>query len=95
MRKLRIWNGRGASGGGHMYLAAHSRADAARMLAGYYGGSVSSWVAELRVYFAEGLWGNSMVGVSRERGIWEQEGFSDTPIRVYPKIGQDSREAKE
>ena len=97
-RKLRIWNGRGYivrdpnhdprwknTRTGSVYIAAYSRADAAKVMAEYLGRMPQGADYEIKTFFHEGAWGNSMEGIQPERGMWIQ--FSDnypreTPVRV-------------
>lgn len=72
-KALKLWNGR-LSPYEHGYVAAYSRADAVRVLEQHAGGS--GYANELRVYWHAGAWGNSMLGVTPERGLWaERKGY--------------------
>jgi hypothetical protein len=51
------------------YIAAHSAADAVRMIEEYNGGWPKAG-SELRRYWHIGQWGNSMSDITPERGIW-------------------------
>jgi hypothetical protein len=94
MRSLKIWNGRGVDRNTHLYVAAYSRADAARILTETFrrGASefisrleIGRWQRELSVYFAEGCWGNSMDDITPERGVWQTTGYGrENRVRLYP-----------
>lgn len=85
-KQLRFWNGRGAGNkyqGGTFFVAAYSKAQAARMIgeaAGY------SWPlnSEIKDYYFEGTWGTRMESL-RMKTIY--------PV-VYVMIGFDARKAK-
>ena len=81
-KKLRLWNGRDWDcRGGHLYIAAYSVADAARL---YYAAmnkilgiappmnklDIARISREIKVYFNPNCWGKSMNGITPERGIW-------------------------
>lgn len=87
MKTLKIWNGRGYHArGDHIYIAAYSRADAARL---YCEGeakvrgitrpdfidkrSLGQANREIKEYFADGCWGIHMDGITPERGLWYSE----------------------
>jgi hypothetical protein len=61
------------------YVAAYSRADARRVIAQYTGMEPSD--TELREYWSE-CWGNSMDGITCERGLWIQFSDHEKPVRV-------------
>ncbi len=87
-KKLILFNGRGHDRNTHLYVAAYSRADAARMLAEIYGYSFNMWVRELTVYFSEGIWGTHMekMKIVPERGVWVVEENPGRKIRrIYRK----------
>lgn len=81
-RKLKIWNGRFISRPKdgkdsdlwdkfrevHAYVCAHSRADARRVIEEYCGYDIGD--SEIKVYWSEGCWGNTMEGIEPERGLW-------------------------
>ena len=79
-KKIIIMNGRFIKGG-HVYIGAHSKADAVRMLTAYIGYDCG-WFNEVNNYFSIGCWGNAMQGIKEERGIWVQEKDAKTPVRV-------------
>jgi hypothetical protein len=89
---IKIWNGRGVGRKEHLFIGAYSKLDAARMLLECYVSyhdSVASWTRELTIYFSEGCWGNTMEGITPERGIWLQENeYTDheTLKRIYPIV---------
>jgi hypothetical protein len=71
-KKLIVANGRGNHKGfdGYLYICAYSKADAVRLLkeAGY----ATMTIGEFNAYWSKGCWGNSMCGISQERGVWFQ-----------------------
>lgn len=96
-KQLKLWNGRslllrtqedsrwdalGTNQAPHVYICAYSRADARRLIEEYCGRDIGDF--EIKNYFSEGCWGNSMDGVVPERGLWLQ--FSpnthDQPVKV-------------
>jgi len=89
-KPLQIWNGRGFSRWvgeahehyDHVFVCAHSVADAVRVLkeAGYR--DISRH--EINVYYAEGCWGTTMEGITPERGVWVtvKNGDRRNPIRL-------------
>lgn len=95
MPELKLWNGRGYSCRNpqdprwngvrdvHAYICATSRADARRIVKAYTGRDRLS-DHELKTYFAEGLWGNAMDGVTPERGLWLCFGQTpNKPVKVW------------
>lgn len=80
-----IWDGVNRNGSMHAYVAAYSRADARRVIQEYCGHLPSD--SELRDYWHEGAWGNSMDGVTPERGLWLklEKDYSAKPVKVYPQ----------
>lgn len=96
MRQLKLFNGRDwKCQGGRLYVAAYSAKDAIdlvneayRKLRGYTDRPdirVVS-VSELRTYWSKGCWGNSMDGVTPERGVWwgkeDGRGMALKPERI-------------
>jgi len=95
-KTLKIWNGRGmvchkyedkrwtSVNSSHAYICAYSRADARRVVEEYCGQLPPD--SEIRDYFCEGAWGNSMEGVEHERGLWisfgNQYKAGNKPVRV-------------
>ena len=80
-KKLRIWNGGLDGRGAHVYIAAYSLREAARLLeetrkkvfnVAYELNDmlINRNSIEIRDYFSEGCWGNPMEGVTPERGVW-------------------------
>lgn len=90
--ELKIWNGRGWGMRNtpeyveHCYVAAHSRADAVRLINELDPRAMMT-DREIKEYFAEGCWGNVMDGITPERGVWvTRTGKSDeVPERLFPK----------
>lgn len=93
-RPLKFWNGRGYcckraddprweklrhNAAPHAYVAAYSRADAARVIAGYTGRTPPD--SELREYWSP-AWGNAMQGIKPVRGLWLQFDHTKKPVRV-------------
>jgi hypothetical protein len=65
----------------HAYIAAHSMADAVRLVS-EYGARLS--LSELQVYWNKGCWGDTMEGIIPERGIWIAIDRHGSPvIRLY------------
>ena len=93
MRKLKLFNGRDWDcRGGHLYVAAYSMADAARLASEAYQKLHPgiTWeatsISEVKVYWSKGQWGTSMSGVEPERGVWWgkaiQGGWAGKPERI-------------
>jgi hypothetical protein len=82
MRKLILLNGRwNPAKREHIYICAHSKADAARMMVELAGGTVSSWLYEIKHYFNE-CWGNAMSSkITPERGAWVRGDRYDSPVK--------------
>ena len=89
MKKLRLFNGR-FKNHKHIYIAAYSLADAARILAEAYnkeqGSSYtdSSMTYEILTYFSKDCWGTRMLGIEPKRGAWIQSeyDYNDPPQRI-------------
>ena len=85
-RKLILMNGRwGHDNGQHIYIAAYSKADAARILNGlqeHINGDWHGWLYEINKYFNKGVWGNKMDGIKPERGAWVTESYGTRPRKV-------------
>lgn len=94
-KELKVWNGRAHccqkrddpfwEGVAHnttmrAYIAAYSRADACRLIGEYCGAQPSD--SELKNYWSEGAWGNSMAGIKVERGLWISLSYA-APVRVF------------
>lgn len=67
--KLKLWNGR-LSGFRHGYIAAYSRADAVRVYEEFFMGRGT--LPEIRDFWSEGQWGNTMIGVTPRRGMFAE-----------------------
>jgi hypothetical protein len=93
-RPLKFWNGRGYcckkaddprwkklahNAAPHAYVAAYSRADAARVIAEYTGRTPPD--SELREYWSP-TWGTAMQGIKPVRGLWLQFDRAKNPVRV-------------
>ncbi len=93
-RKLKLWNGRGYdcrkfddprwkgidySKSPHAYVCAYSRADARRVVGEYCGHDLSD--SEIKIYWSKDCWGNTMNGITPERGLW-LEFERGKPIKV-------------
>ena len=72
-----LWAGVRANASTHAYVAAHSRADAAKIVSQYLGRDYPA--AMLRDFWLSG-WGNALTGISPERGLWLDIGKG--PVRV-------------
>jgi hypothetical protein len=93
VKPLRRWNGRDhESRGGHFYVAARSRREAARLLAkATYkilklkdepdAREIGRWDRELSVYFSE-CWGNAMREIAPVVGVWHQKDYQSKPVRI-------------
>lgn len=73
-KPLRLWNGRWIFNndhgrGAHVYIAAHSRADAGRLIVQAAGYQPTGVDREIAVYYSE-CWGNTMKDITPERGLW-------------------------
>lgn len=68
-KKLKLWNGR-LQGYKHGYIAAYSQADAIRLAEENFG--LRGWLPEIRDYWSEGAWGDSMIGVTPRRGLFAE-----------------------
>lgn len=81
-KKLKLWNGRMSPPYDHGYVAAYSRADAIRVIAEGLGRGSRGMVTELRDYWSEGAWGNQMIGIKPERGLWAQKTRTSDVLRI-------------
>lgn len=95
-KPLKLWNGRAGilhnwrrpEPFDHVYVAAHSRADAARLLreaaTKVSGGSFNEGqiAREIATYFSAGCWGNAMKDITPERGVWVSKGYDEKPWRI-------------
>jgi hypothetical protein len=77
VRSLKLWNGRWFKHQ-HLYIAAYSQKDAVAAVTEVFPDARFT-LHELQVYFSP-CWGNSMVGVEPERGVWVQTN-RETPER--------------
>ncbi len=92
LKQLKIWNGRGARIKNKeyhtLYICAYSRSDAARLIIEAQGDVFDKsqfgwWTREIRDYFTEGCWGNTMNGIVPERGVWATKTFTDKkPVKL-------------
>jgi len=89
-KKLKLFNGRGQEQGEHLNIAAHSRADACRMLVKLYPYTAEGhWTREMKDYFSP-CWGISMDGIEPRRGIWiEKNKFKRDSTVVHVYDGED------
>lgn len=92
---LKLFNGRGVDRDTHIYVAARSRNDAARILSEAFDSVgirsesdlkfyMGRWNREIAVYFSPNCWGNAMDGIAPERGVWVTKGATGKPERVWP-----------
>ena len=82
-RPLVLMNGRwGRDTRHHIYIAAHSMHDAAKMLQEYCPMNKTSWYYEIKKYFNIGSWGRVMDGIKIERGAWEHDVRESAPRRI-------------
>ena len=97
-RPLKIWNVRGNGSahkyrGGRFYVAAPTKKDAATMLAQlafpYYKERptelpryINGALHELSIYGTEGCWGNQMIGITPERGVWFAKDYNSKPEKI-------------
>lgn len=70
-KKLKLWNGR-IYNHEHGYIAAYSVADAVRVASEEYPRARIT-PHELNIYWHCGTWGDQMIGITPERGIWIEE----------------------
>lgn len=66
----------------HGYVAAYSRADAIRAIAEALGYNGLAMDSELRNYWSEGAWGNTMIGIKPERGLWATKADNGEVFRI-------------
>ena len=88
MKKLKLFNGRPYEVLGHdntrdlhLYIAAYSVADLQRLCLEAKLSKPSRY--EIAVYWNKGTWGNPMIGVKPERGIWKVVGWNGKPERLF------------
>lgn len=66
----------------HAFVCAHSRSHAIRLINQAAGREVVN-DRELKNYWHEGSWGNTMEGINQEIGVWTvQKSFVDKPKRI-------------
>ena len=83
--RLILFNGRwGRDNRQHIYIAAYSKADAARILNEIEPFSWRAWLYEINKYFSVGCWGNRMDGIVPQRGAWVTKGnpTESNPIKI-------------
>lgn len=80
-KKIIIMNGRWYDNG-HIYIGAYSIADACRICGELTGRPSNHYIREINEYFSKGCWGNSMDGVTPERGAWLSKDGREKPVRV-------------
>lgn len=88
-RTLKLWNGRPYGvlpqedwKTAHIFVAAYSAADARRVCV--EAGQSDPGANEVSKYWSAGCWGNSMDGVTPERGLWVVHGVDGMPQRLRP-----------
>src|SRR5260221_2995113 len=69
-KELKLWNGR-IYNHEHGYIAAYSVADAVRVAEAEYPDALITR-SEINMYWS-GAWGNQMIGITPERGIWVEK----------------------
>lgn len=82
---LKLLNGSHYMGGAlraRLYVAANSRADAARMVASCFESVPTQVEREMKTYWAP-CWGSSMDGITPERGVWLQLSHHARPLRLW------------
>jgi hypothetical protein len=90
-KQLKLWNGRcygvvprnqwkRDGHVGHVYVAAYSANDVRRLCREL--GLGDPGAHEIKVYWNKGSWGNSMAGITPERGVWIGYGPRDKPTRL-------------
>jgi hypothetical protein len=83
-QKLKLWNGRWFKHQ-HLYIAAYSQKDAVGVVAEVFP-TARFTLHEIQTYFSP-CWGNSMKGVTPERGVWVQTD-DGVPERQEAKVAQ-------
>jgi len=94
MKKLKLWNGRsygviGSVIDSHINVAAYSRVDVRRLC--LEAGLNDPGDTEIKEYWSE-CWGNSMSGITPERGIWLKT--RGVVVQIYPKKDGDNNGKK-
>lgn len=91
MKKLKLFNGRDLDGEGLLYVAAYSQKDAIDLLNQAYrnGRKLEDrldvhpyTLREIQIYWNKGHWGNTMDGITPERGVWRDGKWGKTPKRL-------------
>jgi hypothetical protein len=86
-KPLKLFNGRwhsGTHGAGHAYVAAYSKDDAVRVITEALGYEPRGMMSELNTYWSHDCWGNTMDGITPERGLWICKPHGQ-PVRQVPK----------
>ena len=81
MKKVKIFNGRWRHNG-HAYVGAYSQQHAIDLLNKVNDGN--GWrmtLSELQKYWSKGCWGNAMIGIEPEVGVWIQEDRFKSPVK--------------
>lgn len=80
-KPLKVWNGRGESGGWpgiwRVYVCAYSQQDAVKLVT--QAGHRFMTRRELTSHWSN-RWGDAMNGIARERGVWVQRGGFNSPV---------------
>jgi hypothetical protein len=71
----------------HIYVCAHSKAEAIRMVNDCGTGHIS--ISEVNNYWSS-CWGTSMKDIEPELGIWATQKGNDKPVKIYPKEEEDN-----
>ena len=85
------WNRRG----GHLYIGAWSRADAARLYCVAVGHDVRGIYNHMTTHWSLDCWGQAMSGVAPERGVWWHPDRAVTVIRLVNDDGVRLYKAQE
>jgi len=94
-KDFKIWNGRGSGiwRRGHFFIAAHTKRDAARMLAMAsailadanqpgFDFLINRAIREMNVFFAEGCWGTRMKNIHPVYGLWATMEHVGDPVKI-------------
>jgi hypothetical protein len=79
-KKLKLFNGRWDGAKGRAYVAAYSNKDCVELLR--QAGHTIMSLYELNGWWSKGAWGNSMDGITPERGVWLQRDGDGKPERI-------------
>ncbi len=94
MKKLKLFNGNDwEHQNGKIYIAAHSRAEAARLYLDVYKKvknfewnydkkDIERQCRYMKDYFHDDCWGNAMDGITPELGLWHSADGREKPIRI-------------